>query len=104
LQFVLRLGTGFVAEEGGAVIGTGLRWKQGDRHASLGMIIVSQEYQGKGIGPRTDEPGAGGTRRPLHTAHCHSAGQPPYERLGFKATGTIRHTGVAWLAKASSLC
>ena len=30
-QFVLGLGAGFVAEEGGAVIGTGLYWKQGEQ-------------------------------------------------------------------------
>jgi hypothetical protein len=45
-QFLLSLGIGFVTEEGGAVIGTGLCWKQGDRHGSLGAIIVSPEATG----------------------------------------------------------
>jgi ribosomal protein S18 acetylase RimI-like enzyme len=51
-QFLLRLGTGFVAEENGTVVGTGLCWKQGARHGSLGAIIVSPDHQGKGIGRR----------------------------------------------------
>jgi ribosomal protein S18 acetylase RimI-like enzyme len=93
-QFVLRLGTGFVAEEGEALIGTGLCWKQGNKHASLGMIIVSPDHQGKGIGRELmnlvlEELG---NRCTLLIAT--PAGQPLYERLGFVATGTIhQHQG-----------
>jgi predicted N-acetyltransferase YhbS len=93
-QFVLRLGAGFVAEEDGAVIGSGLCWKQGEHHASLGMIIVSPAHQGKGIGRELmqrilDELGQ---RRTLLNAT--PAGQPLYERLGFVATGTLcQHQG-----------
>jgi GNAT superfamily N-acetyltransferase len=93
-QFVLSLGTGFVAAEGSAVVGTALCWKQGDAHASLGMIIVSPEHQGKGIGRELmnlvlEELGS---RCTLLIAT--PAGQPLYERLGFVATGTIhQHQG-----------
>ncbi|HZX28314.1 MAG TPA: GNAT family N-acetyltransferase [Telluria sp.] len=93
-QFVLRLGTGFVAEQDGAVIGTGLCWKQGERHASLGMIIVSPDHQGKGIGGRLmhlvlEELGGRCT-----LLNATPAGQPLYERLGFKAIGTLcQHQG-----------
>jgi GNAT superfamily N-acetyltransferase len=93
-QFVHRLGTGFVAEENGAMIGTAMCWKQGDSHASLGMIIVSPEHQGKGIGRELmnlllEELGS---RCMLLIATA--AGKPLYERLGFVATGTIhQHQG-----------
>lgn len=93
-QFVLRLGTGFVAEEDGMVIGTGLCWKQGLHHASLGMIIVSPAHQGKGIGRELmqlvlDELGPRCT-----LLNATPAGQPLYERLGFTATGTLcQHQG-----------
>ncbi|SOZ16092.1 GCN5-related N-acetyltransferase [Cupriavidus taiwanensis] len=92
-SLVLGLGTGFVAEEAGAVIGTALCWKQGQQ-ASLGMIIVSPEHQGKGIGKalmkRVLE--ALGERCTLLIAT--PAGQPLYEQLGFIATGTIhQHQG-----------
>ncbi|SPS02454.1 GNAT family N-acetyltransferase [Cupriavidus taiwanensis] len=92
-QFVLRLGTGFVAEEAGTVIGTALCWTQGQQ-ASLGMIIVSSEHQGKGIGKALMllVLEVLGDRTTLLIAT--PAGQPLYEGLGFVATGTIhQHQG-----------
>lgn len=93
-QFALRLGIGFVAEQSGTLVGTGLCWKQGKGHASLGMIIVSPEQQGKGIGRELmnlvlEELGDRCT-----LLNATPAGQPLYERLGFNATGTIhQHQG-----------
>lgn len=90
-QFMHRAGTGFVAEENGTLAGTGLCWKFGNTHASLGMIIVSPEQQGKGIGRELmnlvlEELG---DRCILLTAT--PAGQPLYEKLGFVPTGTVDH-------------
>jgi predicted N-acetyltransferase YhbS len=93
-QFVLRVGTGYVAEQDGAVIGTGLCWKQGAHHASLGMIIVSPQHQGKGIGRELmrlvlEELGDRCT-----LLNATAAGQPLYERMGFTAIGTLcQHQG-----------
>lgn len=94
-QFVYRLGTGFVAEVDGAVIGTALCWEQGSGHGTLGMIIVSADHQGKGIGRKLmnlvlDALGGDRCTRLIATP----AGQPLYESLGFCATGTIhQHQG-----------
>ncbi len=90
-QFMHRVGTGFVAEEGGALVGTGLCWKFEESHASLGMIIVSPEGQGKGIGRELmrlilEELG---DRCILLTAT--PAGRPLYEKLGFVPTGSVDH-------------
>lgn len=93
-RLVQRLGTGFVAEEDGAVIGTALCWRQGAQHGSLGMIIVSPDHQGKGIGRRLMQLVLAelGDRCTLLIAT--PAGQPLYENLGFQATGTIhQHQG-----------
>lgn len=93
-QLMLRLGTGFVAEENGTLLATGLCWKFGNAHASLGMIIVSPERQGKGIGRELmnlvlEELG---DRCILLTAT--PAGQPLYEKLGFVPTGSVvQHQG-----------
>jgi predicted N-acetyltransferase YhbS len=93
-QFLLQLGTGFVAEVDGAVIGTGLCWKQGERHGTLGAIIVAPEHQGKGIGRQLmkrvmDELGERCT-----LLNATVAGQPLYESLGFTPIGTIhQHQG-----------
>lgn len=93
-QFVHRLGTCFIAEEGDGAVGTALCWKQGDAQGSLGMIIVSPEHQGKGIGRKLmnlvlEELGDRCTR-----LIATPAGQPLYESLGFVAIGTIhQHQG-----------
>jgi predicted N-acetyltransferase YhbS len=93
-DFVYRLGLGFVAERDGVVLGTGLCWKHGERHASLGMIIVSPQQQGQGIGRElmTRILRELGDRCTLLNATA--AGQPLYERLGFVPTGTVhQHQG-----------
>jgi GNAT superfamily N-acetyltransferase len=93
-QFVYHLGSGFVAERGGEVIGTALCWNHGDHYASLGMIIVSPEAQGSGIGRVLMKSILDllGERNTLLLAT--PAGQPLYERLGFKAIGEVhQHRG-----------
>lgn len=93
-QFVHRLGTGFVAEEDDTVIGTGLCWKQGDMHGSLGMIIVSSEHQGKGIGRRLMNLVLEELGDRCALLNATPAGQPLYESLGFKPIDTIhQHQG-----------
>ncbi|EPC03422.1 hypothetical protein L861_17950 [Litchfieldella anticariensis FP35 = DSM 16096] len=93
-QFLHRVGSGFVAERNGQPIGTALCWCHGDDYGSLGMVIVSPEAQGNGIGGELmnrllEELGE---RNILLCAT--PAGQPLYERLGFKAIGRIhQHQG-----------
>jgi GNAT superfamily N-acetyltransferase len=100
-EFALRLGTGFVAEEDGAVAGTALCWHQGPHHGSLGLIIVSPAHQGKGIGRRLmhlvlDQLGDRCT-----VLNATAAGQPLYESLGFRAIGTLhQHQGLLAAATA----
>lgn len=94
-QFVLRAGTGYVAEQDGAVIGTGLCWKQGDGHASLGMIIVSPDHQGKGIGRELMRLVLEELGDRCVLLNATAAGQPLYERMGFAAIGTLcQHQGI----------
>jgi GNAT superfamily N-acetyltransferase len=90
-QLLHSLGTGFVALDEETLAGTGLCWKFGDAHASLGMIIVSPDRQGKGIGRELmrlvlEELGE---RTVLLTAT--PAGQPLYEQLGFVPNGSVDH-------------
>jgi predicted N-acetyltransferase YhbS len=93
-QFALGLGAGFVAEHDGVVAGTGLSWNQGPDHGTLGLIIVSPDHQGQGIGRKLMQLVLEqlGQRRTLLIATV--AGQPLYESLGFQAVGTIQqHQG-----------
>lgn len=93
-HFALRLGTGFVAEEGGAVVGTALCWDQGPRHGSLGLIIVSSAHQGKGIGRALMRLVLERLGDRCTLLNATAAGQPLYESLGFRAIGTLhQHQG-----------
>lgn len=90
------LGQGIVAERDGRVIGTGMRWKWGDRHATLGMVIVARRYQGQRIGMRIMETLLDGLHDRSISLHATTEGRGLYERLGFEATGDVRqHQGIA---------
>ncbi|MGU7771809.1 GNAT family N-acetyltransferase [Burkholderia sp. MR1-5-21] len=103
-RFVMHLGSGFVAEDDSGIVGTALGWRFGDSHASLGMVIVSPERHGQGIGrellariveslgPRTT------------FLHATPAGEPLYAKFGFKPIGTIdQHQGAAFQPPLISL-
>jgi hypothetical protein len=86
------------------MIGTALCWKYGAERASLGMVIVSPGRQGRGIGRKLmdlvlDELGSRVT-----FLHATTAGQPLYEKLGFRAAGTLdQHQGAAFQPPLVSL-
>ena len=96
-QFVHRLGTGFVAECEAAIVGTALCWAYGSDHGSLGMVIVSPDAQGRGIGRElmTRVLQELGERSTL--LYATLAGQPLYERLGFVEVGQLhQHQGTVF--------
>ena len=43
---------GFVAERGGEIVATAQRWRWGERHATIGAVIVTPACQGRRIGQR----------------------------------------------------
>jgi hypothetical protein len=45
-EHVFRHGEGLVAERDGQVVGTGLRWRWGPRHATVGLIVVPPARDG----------------------------------------------------------
>jgi GNAT superfamily N-acetyltransferase len=51
-QFAHALGEGFALELGERLIGTAMGWHYGDAFASVGMIIVDNDFQGHGYGAR----------------------------------------------------
>lgn len=88
-QQALRLGEGVIAEEEGKVLGTAIFWRWGGSYASLGLVIVADEAQGKGLGKQLMrtmlEKLEGSTVR----LHATGMGMPLYEKLGFVAVGHI---------------
>ena len=103
-KFVAQLGVGFVAEDVSGVIGTALCWKYVADRASLGMVIVSPARQGLGIGRKLMEMVLEELGGRITFLHATAAGQPLYEKLGFRAAGTInQHQGAAFQPPLVSL-
>jgi ribosomal protein S18 acetylase RimI-like enzyme len=92
----LRHGEGLIAERDGTVIGTGLRWRWGQRHATIGLIIVAPACQGRRIGHRLMSALLEGLDDCSVLLHATADGRGLYERLGFVRVGELRqHQGTA---------
>ncbi|PPC74038.1 GNAT family N-acetyltransferase [Pokkaliibacter plantistimulans] len=95
------LSKGVVVEAEGQVIGTALACSQGD-YAAIGLVIVSDDYQGKGLGRQLMglAMAEAGDRTLCLVATI--AGAPLYAKLGFVNYGYIRqHQGVVSSATLS---
>lgn len=109
-EFVRRLGAGHVASDGDGIVGTVLTWKHDRRHASLGMAIVAPRSQGRGIGRKLMRLALRDLAGRSVMLNATPAGQPLYEKLGFRAVdsieqhqGTVERLPVAPLAKGERL-
>ncbi|MCU9953474.1 MULTISPECIES: GNAT family N-acetyltransferase [Burkholderia] len=103
-RFVLQLGSGFVAEDDTGVVGTALGWRFGESHASLGMVIVSPEHHGRGIGRELLARIVDGFGTRTVFLHATPAGEPLYAKFGFHAIGTIdQHQGTVFQPPLISL-
>jgi GNAT superfamily N-acetyltransferase len=102
-RFGLGLGHGLAAVAGDKLRGTVMWWPFGDRHATLGMVIVDPALQGRGLGRRLMDAALQETadRTVLLNATVH--GLPLYEKLGFRAIGTVHQHQAANLVAASDL-
>jgi predicted N-acetyltransferase YhbS len=93
---VFRHGEGLVAERDGRVVGTGLRWRWGPKHATIGLIVVSPACQGRRIGHRLMSALLEGLDGCSVLLHATADGRGLYERLGFVRIGEIRqHQGIS---------
>jgi predicted N-acetyltransferase YhbS len=95
-ESAFRHGQGLIAERDGQVVGTGLRWQWGERHATIGLVIVAQSCQGRRIGHRLMSALLDGLDSCTVLLHATAEGRGLYERLGFVRTGELRqHQGIA---------
>lgn len=89
-QFHFQMGQGFViCDEQQNVVGTILWWEYGPHLCTLGLVVVDENYQGKGLGRTlmdcTIEQVGNRTIQLVATL----AGTRLYEQCGFVATGQI---------------
>jgi len=89
-QLALHCGKGWVAEAEGKVVGSAIYWQWGSDYATLGLVIVSPECQGRGIGKQLLLTLTGKLDGSIVRLHATPEGRPLYEKLGFVATGEIR--------------
>jgi len=89
-QLAFRCGKGWVAEANGRVVGSALYWAWGKKYATLGLVIVSPDFQGRGMGKKLLVTLLGKLEGKTVRLHATPEGKPLYEKLGFVTTGEIR--------------
>ena len=90
-----RIGEVRLARAGdGRTLGVGLWWPFGDTAARLGLVVVSADSQGLGIGRRLVEQLLADAAPRSVTLLATPAGRPLYKRLGFVEVGAVcQHQG-----------
>lgn len=104
-QLHFELGSGWVAcDEWEAVAGTAMGWAYGDTAATLGLIVVHPDQQGRGIGRRLMSVVMNDASARSMQLVATPAGLKLYRESGFEEAGGIeQHQGTA-LPGASALC
>lgn len=94
---VERTSCGFVAEDNGTLIGTAFTCNQGT-HSSIGLVIVSDEYQGKGIGRQLMGLVLEAAKPRTPILNATGPGEPLYASMGFKTFDHVaQHQGIPTL-------
>lgn len=103
-QFLLNLGQGVVAEQGGAIVGIAMGWPFGPDAASLGMVLVSPECQGSGVGRKLMNAIIEYLGDRTIILNSTDVGLPLYKSLGFMPVGTVyQHQGAAFSVSIPTL-
>lgn len=89
-QQALALGEGVVAEEQGKFVGSAFGWRWGEHAATIGLVVVNPNSQGRGIGKQLMLAVMEKFPDAVIRLHATEMGQGLYEKLGFKVTGTIQ--------------
>jgi GNAT superfamily N-acetyltransferase len=94
-QFAFSLGEGVVATSEERILGTALSWRWGENDATIGLVIVAPELQGRRIGNRMMEALLERLAPRNVLLHATAVGRGLYERLGFAMTGEVdQHQGM----------
>ncbi|WP_024694493.1 GNAT family N-acetyltransferase [Pseudomonas syringae] len=94
---VQRTSQGFVAEQAGQLVGVAFTCHQGD-WSSIGLVIVGDSHQGKGIGRRLMQLCLDVTAPRTPMLNATEAGAPLYQSMGFVDYARIQqHQGVPQL-------
>ncbi|HET6972057.1 MAG TPA: GNAT family N-acetyltransferase, partial [Phenylobacterium sp.] len=93
-EFLFAAGLGVVAERDGAIVGTTLAWLYGEDAAALGMVIVSADCRGGGVGRKLMDAMLERLDGRTVQLNATDVALPLYKTLGFVSTGGIhQHQG-----------
>ena len=102
-EFAASLGQGLALERDGKLIGTAMWWTFGQRHASVGMIIVSAAEQGRGYGALLVDTLLNALAGRDMLLCATEEGLALYQRRGFIETGAVcQHQGLCQAAAAQA--
>jgi GNAT superfamily N-acetyltransferase len=88
-ELAFQCGKGWVAESAGKVIGSALYWQWGSTYSTLGLVIVSPDCQGRGVGKALLNAVLVQLEGTTVRLHATPEGKPLYEKLGFVTTGSV---------------
>ncbi|WP_312630922.1 GNAT family N-acetyltransferase [Pantoea piersonii] len=88
-QQAITFGEGVVIEEQGELLGSAMLWRWGERAATIGLVMVDGQQQGRGLGKQLMLTLL--EKVPDYNVRLHATemGKGLYEKLGFVATGQI---------------
>ncbi len=85
----IELGEGIVAEEDGQYVGNAIGWRWGENKATIGLVIVNDKYQCRGIGKQLMLALLQKFEGYDIRLHATDMGKGLYEKLGFVVSGRI---------------
>jgi predicted N-acetyltransferase YhbS len=92
----IQFGEGLVAECDGEVVATAARWRWGERHATIGHMIVAPRFQGRGLGRRLLGTLLEDLQGRTVLLYATDEGRGLYQHLGFERIGKLgQHQGTA---------
>lgn len=102
-QLALQLGEGTVIEDQGKLIASAVLWRWGEQAATIGLVIVDNQQQGRGLGKQLML--AQLEKLPGYNVRLHATemGKGLYEKLGFVSCGEIRQHQTRALATVPSI-
>lgn len=88
-RLLMTLGDGYALVEGQTLIGTVLYWSFSNRLATLGSVLVSPDYQRRGLGRHLAEAALASITASRIELYSTAEGIGLYRSLGFRAAGWV---------------